>query len=71
MNIDYRNRNSYNCEGFGQLARNCRNKRTGDGIEEGRKLEYENGNNRQRLRIEGGNRQNSNLNRNQDLILLD
>ena len=35
-------------------------------------MEYGNGNNRQRLTIEEGNGQNnSNLNRDQDLILLD
>jgi len=38
MNMDRReNRNCYSCEGFGHLARNCRNKRTGMN----RRMEYE------------------------------
>ena len=41
-----------------------------DRIGEGRRLEYRE-NNRQRRIIEGENRQNNNLNREQDLILLD
>jgi len=34
------NRNCYNCERFGHLARNCRNRRIGDRIREDKKLEY-------------------------------
>jgi len=49
MNMDQENRNCYNCRGFGHLARNYRNRRTGGRIGKGRKLEYE-----QKLRIEKG-----------------
>ena len=49
MNMDQENRNYYNCGGFGHLARNYRNRRTGGKIRKGRKLEYE-----QKLRIEKG-----------------
>jgi len=66
MDVDQRNRNCYNCEGFGHLARNCRNKGIENRIGE-RRLEYVQ-NNRQRLRIEKGNGQN-NLNRERDLII--
>ena len=41
MDIDKRHRNCYNCEVFGYLARNCRNRRIGDRIGKGRRLEYE------------------------------
>jgi len=59
MDVDWGNRNCYNCRGFGYLARNCRNRGTGNRIGEGRRLEYSsNGNNGQR-RIEGGNRQDN------------
>ena len=41
MDMDRReNRNCYSCEGFGHLARNCRNRRTGNRIREERRLEY-------------------------------
>ena len=65
MDVDHGNRNCYNCGKFGHLARNCRNRRIENKIGEKRRLEYRN--NRQRLMIEEGN--NSNLNRDQDLIL--
>ena len=57
MNVD-KGRNYYNCGRFGHLARNCRNRE--NRIGESRRLEYEQGDNRQ-----------NNLNREQDLILLD
>jgi len=61
MNVDRReNRNYYSCEGFGHLARNCRNKRTGNRIGERRRLEYR----RQRREKEG--KEQSNLNREGD-----
>jgi len=50
------------------LARNFRNRGIENRIGEGRRLEY--GNNRQELIIKEGNRQNSNLNGNRDLIVL-
>jgi len=71
IEVDHRNKNCYNCKGFGHLARNCRNRETGDRIGKERRLEYENRNNRQRKMIEGENKQDNNLNRKQDLILLD
>jgi len=52
------------------LARNCRNRGIGDRIGKERRMEYEN-RNRQRKMIEEGNKQDNNLNREQDLILLD
>jgi len=67
MEVDRRNRNCYSCRVFGHLARNCRNRRAGNRIGEGRRLEYD-GNNRQRRIIEDGQ---NNLNGEQDLILLD
>ena len=57
MNVD-KGRNYYNCGRFEHLARNCRNRE--NRIGESRRLEYEQGDNRQ-----------NNLNREQDLILLD
>ena len=47
MDVNQENRNCYSCGGFGYLARNCRNRRTGNKIEEGRRLEYGQGNNEQ------------------------
>ena len=38
MEVDQENRNCYNCRGFGHLARNCKNKETGDKIEKSRRL---------------------------------
>jgi len=66
MDMNRGNRNCYNCGGFGHLARNCRNRGTGNRIGKGKRLEY----GKERI-IEGGNKSNSNLNRDQDLILLD
>ena len=62
MDMDYRNWNCYNCGGFGYLARNCRNKGTENRIGKGRRLEY---------REKRENRQDRNLNRDKNLIVLD
>ena len=71
MEVDRTNRNCYNCGGFRHIARQCRNRGTEERIREERRLRYrENRNNRQRLRIEGGNRQKNNLNRDKNLIAL-
>jgi len=56
MDVDWGNRNCYNCRGFGYLARNCRNRGTGNRIGEGRRLEYSSNGNNEQKRIEGGNR---------------
>ena len=69
MDVNQKNRNCYNCGRFRHLARNCRNRGIENRIEEGRRLEYEQ-NNGQRLMIEEENEQ-SNLNRDGDLIVLD
>jgi len=68
MDVDWRNRNYYNCEEFDHMARNCRNRGTGNRIGEGRRLEYRQ-NNGQRLMIEENNRQ-CNLNGEGDLVVL-
>ena len=60
------NRNCYNCGKFEHLANNCRNREIGNRIRKGKRLKY-----RKERIIEGGNKSNSNLNRDQDLILLD
>ena len=63
MDVD---RNCYNCGKFEHLAKNCRNKVIENRIRKGKRLKY-----RKERIIEGGNKSNSNLNRDQDLILLD
>jgi len=70
MDMDRReNWNCYNCEGFGHLARNYRNRRTENRIGEGRKLEYGgNGNNEQRRINKDGQ---NNLNGEGNLIIFD
>ena len=65
MDVDRENRNCYNCGRFGHLVRNYRNKGTGNRIGKGKRLEY-----RQRRMIEGGNEDNSNLNGDENLIVL-
>jgi len=64
IEVDHANRNCYNCGGFGYLARNCRNRRTKNRIGEGRRLEY-----KEKRRIKEGNKQSSNLNGKEDLIV--
>jgi len=64
--VDYANRNCYNCRGFGHLARNCKNRRIENKIEEERRLEYI-----ERRMIERENKQSSNLNRKGNLIVFD
>jgi len=59
IDVDRRkNRNCYNCRGFRHLARNCRNRRTGNRIGEERRLEYRR--NEGQRRIKGGNGENLN-----------
>jgi len=58
IDID-RERNCYACGEFRHMARNCRNRRMRNRIEESRRLEYGQGDNRQ-----------NNLNGERDLILL-
>jgi len=66
MNVDSGNRNCYSCGVFGHLAKNCRNKSIENRIGEERRLKYRN-----RRMIEKGNKQNnSNLNGDRDLIVL-
>ena len=60
-----KNRNCYNYRRFGHLARNCRNRETGNRIGDGRRLKY-----KQRLIIKEGNKQ-GNLNEKRDLVVLD
>jgi len=62
MEADRSNRNCYSCGGFEHLVG-----RAGNRIGERRRLEYD-GNNRQREMIKDGQ---NDLNREQDLILLD
>jgi len=64
--VDKENRNCYNCGKFEHLAKNCRNRGIGNRIRKGKRLKY-----RKKRIIEEGNKSNSNLNRDQDLILLD
>ena len=72
MDMDRNNRNYYNCGKFRHLARNCKNKETGDRIRKGRRLKYESENNRQRRIIEEGqNQRPNNLNGDKNLIVLD
>ena len=59
INIDRGNRNCYNYIRFGHLIRNCRNQEIEGRIEERRRLEYGNRNNEQ-----------SNLNGEENLIIL-
>ena len=66
MKVDHRNRNCYNYRGFGYMARQCRNQE----IKESRRLEYIDRNNGQRKTIKEENRQNNNLNRDKNLIVL-
>ena len=40
MEVDRSNRNCYSCEGFGYLARNCRNRRTENRIGKKIRLKY-------------------------------
>ena len=65
MNMDRKNQNCHNCGGFRHLARNYRNRGTGNKIRERKRLEY-----RKRRIIEGENKNNNNLNGNKDLIVL-
>ena len=62
IEVDHGNRNYYNYESFGHMARNCRNRGIGGRIGEERRLEYRN--NRQRKMIEGENGQNQDTNLN-------
>ena len=69
MEIDYGNRNCYNCRGFGHMVKHYRNWEIGNRIGKGRKLEYrENRNNKQQRIVEEGN--SNNLNGDRDLIVL-
>ena len=69
MEIDYGNRNCYNCGDFGHIVKYCRNWEIGNKIGKGRKLEYgENRNNEQQRIVEKGN--SNNLNGDRDLIVL-
>ena len=69
MEIDYGNRNCYNCGDFGHMVKYCRNWKIENKIGKGRKLEYEeNRNNEQQRIVEKGNR--NNLNGDRDLIVL-
>ena len=63
MEVDRSNRNCYNCGGFRHLVRHCRNRGTGNRMGEGRRLEYGG------QRREEGGKEQSNLNREEDLIV--
>ena len=54
-----RRKNCYNCREFGHMAKHCRNRKTRNKIEEGRRLEY--GGNKRQKKIEGRS-ETSNLN---------
>ena len=56
MEVDKGNRNCYNCRDFDYIARNCKNRGTEGKIGEERRLEYRNGNNRQKRMIEERNK---------------
>jgi len=53
IEVDHENQNCYNCGKFKHIARYCRNQRNRIGKE--RRLEYGNGNNRERRMIKRGN----------------
>ena len=65
MKVNQGNRNCYSCRGFGHLARNCRSRGARNRIGKRKRLEY-----KQRMTMEGNHRQN-NLNREEDLVVLD
>jgi len=60
-----RERNYYTCGGFGHMAWHCRNRRVGNKIGEGRRLEY-----KRRERLEGNNGQMNNLKEEENLEFL-
>ena len=70
MEVNCENRNCYNYGRFGHIVKHCRNREIRNRIGEGKRLEYRNGNNEQRRIIKEGNRQNNNLSRYRDLIVL-
>jgi len=71
MEVYRGDRNCYNYGSFGYMTRYCRNRGIEDKIGEGRRLEYrEDDNNEERRIIERENGQNNNLNRDEDLIVL-
>ena len=59
MDVDRGNWNYYSYREFRHLVRNCRNREIENRIREGKRLEY------------GQNNRQSNLNRKEDLIVLD
>jgi len=65
MKVNRSNRNCYNCEGFGDLARHCRNRGIENKIGKGRRLE-DGG-----QRREKGGKGQSNLNGEGNLIVFD